>query len=147
MIMEVQLLSLHNTTPKSHTTSLRVLSKCLLNFDRYGAMTTSLGGLFQCPQTVAQENDWCLSHYPTICLRVALLGHPGRLRLLNCYSSYHSVSGRCHGAIQDTREGDGIQCFTSNISSPKLRCLECLETHGMHSQEQNQRWIQSDIWT
>lgn len=72
--------------PKNPTTCLRLLSKYFLNAGGRGAMTTSPGSLFQCPQTVAQDNDGCLSHCHTICPRVAHLGH--FICPSNCYSSY-----------------------------------------------------------
>lgn len=76
--------------PKNHTSCLRMLPKCLLNSGRCGAMTTSLGSLFQCPQAVAQDNDGCLSHHPTICLRAVHLDIQGHFICpKNCYSSCH----------------------------------------------------------
>lgn len=46
---QLQLLALHGVTLKSHTVSLRVLSKHFSKSGRLGAVTTSLETLFQCP--------------------------------------------------------------------------------------------------
>ncbi|KAJ7396323.1 rna-directed dna polymerase from mobile element jockey-like [Pitangus sulphuratus] len=48
---------MHRTISKSHTSCLRVSSKCFLNSDSLGAVTTSLGSLFQCPTSLWMKNQ------------------------------------------------------------------------------------------
>lgn len=56
---QVQLLGLHSTIAKSHTTCPKVLSICCMNFVRLG---TAQGRLFQCPITLWVKNISLISN-------------------------------------------------------------------------------------
>lgn len=74
--LPAQLLTLHRT-PKSSTVSLGVCSKWFLNSGRLGAVSTSLGTLFQCPIILWAINLFLISN-----LNLSFMSFPWILSLV-----------------------------------------------------------------
>ncbi|NXG65009.1 PROS protein, partial [Hemiprocne comata] len=107
--------------PKVHTMTLTALSKCFLNIVRVGAITASLGSLFQCSTTLWVKNPLLMSNlnlplriflpFPQVLSAVILLQINPRLD--GCIRAWNLMNQGHSGVKEVIQEKQSKHCLVS----------------------------------